>query len=161
MWSDYPPGFLYVLALVGWVRGVFGWELLSPVFNFFTFLPAMLADLAIGYVIYRLARRFSAVFALAIAAMWVFNPAIILISSVWGQVESVFLLPLLLSLVFLREKKLLPAYLLYGAAILIKPQSLFLGPVYLFSAFDWWREHNYVWPELKRLGLFVPVHATV
>ncbi|MCL2499689.1 MAG: hypothetical protein FWE90_05040 [Defluviitaleaceae bacterium] len=154
MWSDYPPGYLYILALAGVLRGAFEWGFLSPAFNFITFLPAMLADLAIGYVIWRLTRKVSR-YALLFAALWVFNPAIILISSVWGQVESVFLLPLFISLALLREKRLLPSYILYGVAILIKPQSLFLGPVYLFSAFDYWRGYRYAWPELKRLGLYV------
>jgi Gpi18-like mannosyltransferase len=157
VWSDYPPGFLYVLALLGFARGIFGWETLDPVFNFFTFLPAILADLGVGYVIFRLAKgkTMGNGFSALITALWVFNPAIILISSVWGQVESVFLLPLFLSLVLLRDRKLLPAYLLYGAAILIKPQSLFLGPVYLFSAFDYLREHKYILPAVKRLGLYL------
>ncbi|MCL2189536.1 MAG: hypothetical protein FWC16_11270 [Defluviitaleaceae bacterium] len=156
MWSDYPPGYLYVLALIGVLRGIFEWELLSPPLNFFTFLPAILADVAIGYGVYRLARpRTGEKQALFFTALWLFNPAILLISSVWGQVESVFLLPLLISLVLLREKRLLAAYMVYGVAILIKPQSLFLGPVYLFSAFDYWRTQEYAWLELKRLGLFV------
>ncbi|MCL2602918.1 MAG: glycosyltransferase 87 family protein [Defluviitaleaceae bacterium] len=154
IWSDYPPGYLYILALSGVARGIFEWELLSPIFNFFTFLPAMLADVAIGYVIWRVSRKASR-YALLFAALWLFNPAVILISSVWGQVESVFLLPLFVSLVLLREKRLLLSYILYGVAILIKPQSLFLGPVYLFSAFDYWRGHGFIWPELKRLGLYV------
>ena len=153
MWSDYPPGFLYVLTLLGLARGVFGWEILSPVFNFFTLLPAMLADVVIGYVIYYKTRETKPV--LFFVALWVFNPAIILISSVWGQVESVFLLPLVISLFLLREKKLLSAYIIYGVAILIKPQSLFLGPVYLFSAFDHVREHKYAGMEFKRLGLYI------
>jgi Gpi18-like mannosyltransferase len=149
MWSDYPPGFLYVLALLGTFRNLFEWDVLSPIFNFFTFLPAMLADLAIGYVIFRQTRNYW------VTALWVFNPAIILISSIWGQVESVFLLPLFISLILVREKKLLLGYILYGVAILIKPQSLFLGAVYLFSAFDYWREKGFVWAELKRIGLYI------
>jgi Gpi18-like mannosyltransferase len=156
MWSDYPPGYLYILALTGYIRGVFEWDLLSPVFNFFTFLPAMLADTAIGYMVFRVAVKDKAApYGLLGPAVWVFNPAIILISSVWGQVESVFLLPLFISLILLRDKKLLAAYMLYGAAILIKPQSLFLGPVYLFTAFDSWRGKKYAAAELKRQGLYI------
>jgi Gpi18-like mannosyltransferase len=156
IWSDYPPGFLYVLALSGVLRGIFEWEILSPIFNFFIFIPAILADLAIGYGVYRAGKKYLASTSLYLAvALWIFNPAIILISAVWGQVESVFLLPLLLSLVLMRQKKLLYAYILYGVAIVIKPQSLFLGPVYLYSAFDYWRGHKYVLAELKRLALYI------
>ena len=152
MWSDYPPGYLYVLALIGVLRGIFEWELLSPMLNFFTFLPAILADVGIGYIVYTLTTKRSR---FIFAALWLFNPAIIFISAVWGQVESVFLLPLLISLVLLRQGKLLTAYILYGVAILIKPQSLFMGPIYLFSAFDYWRLQGFATVELKRLVLYI------
>jgi Gpi18-like mannosyltransferase len=174
MWSDYPPGFLYYLAFAGHLRFLFEWELLSPIFNFFIFLPSMLADVAIGYVVWRVARREVPKspqtlktsktppaaptcdwFALAMAGLWLFNPAILLISSVWGQVESVFLLPLVLSLILLRDGKLLGAYLLYGVAILIKPQSLFLGPIYLHSAFESWRNARFASVQLKKLAIYI------
>jgi len=112
----------------------------------------MLADLGVGYIIYRVAAfgylvRPRSVAkpgdltlevtkrALIMSALWVLNPAVILISSVWGQVESLFTVFLLLSLLLLREKKLLASYLLFGVAIIVKAQSLFLAPVYLYSAF--------------------------
>jgi Gpi18-like mannosyltransferase len=128
---DYPPVYMYVLYVLG--------ALEAGVRIFF--MPAIFADLCIGLVIYLLAKKRSATsFALFATAAWLFNPAIILISGVWGQVESIYVLLLLLSLILLRDKKLLPAYILFGIAILTKPQSLFLGPVYLFSAIDFLRE---------------------
>ena len=156
---DYPPGYLYVLYTLGALAYRFGWERLDTMFNFVTFLPAILADLGIGYIIYRIAAygRLTkvkgeerpkdisidkAVGALIMSALWILNPAILLISSVWGQVESVFVLFLLLSLVLLREKKLLASYLLFGVAIIVKAQSLFLGPVYLYSAFSYLQDNR-------------------
>lgn len=150
--SDYPPVYMYVLYMLGafraGVRAIFGYEywhvLSSRTFMFFTFLPAILADLGIGFVIYRMAaKKGDFAFSLFVTAAWLFNPAIILISGAWGQVESVFVLPLLISLLFVREKKLLPAYILFGLAILTKPQSLFLGPVYLYSAIDFLRSDKF------------------
>jgi len=179
--SDYPPVYMYVLYLLGAVRAgvqaIFGSEywvvLQSPMFRFFTFLPAILADLGIGCFIYKIAIKsqetqqqksrnnepskvsfeeglgetFSKIspkvlFALFAAAMWLFNPAIILISSVWGQVESVFVLMLVGSLYFLRQKKLIPAYVLFGLAIMTKPQSLFLAPVFLYSAYEFFQANK-------------------
>ena len=149
---DYPPGFLYYLYVIGWLNARFGWDRLSTALNIFTFIPAMIADLGIGYIIYRvvaysrLIRPKDAgkpgdlpievtIKALVMSALWVFNPAVILISSVWGQVESIFVIFLMLSLLLLREKKLMASYLLFAVAIIIKAQSLFLAPVYLYSAF--------------------------
>ena len=142
--SDYPPVYLYVLYVIGMIRSWFGWDVLSPMFNFVTFLPAMISDLAIGYLVYNEANKRinSESFSLFAAGLWIFNPSIILISSVWGQVESVFVLMLFLSMIYLKDKKLMPAYVLFGLAILTKPQSLFLAPVYLYSAFDFIVRHE-------------------
>ncbi|MCL2572552.1 MAG: glycosyltransferase family 39 protein, partial [Defluviitaleaceae bacterium] len=153
---DYPPGYIYVLYVLGAMSARFGWERLSTIFNFFTFLPAILADLGIGYIIYRIAAYgrltrtaedkaenkekpkdlpiAATIWGLKMAALWVLNPAVILISAVWGQVESVFVIFLLVSLLLLRERKIIASYILFGIAILIKAQSLFLGPIYLFTA---------------------------
>jgi len=128
--------------------------------NIFTFLPAMLADLGIGYVIYRvvaygrLTRQKGeekpsdpslniTIRALIMSALWVLNPAVILISSVWGQVESLFTIFLLISLLLLREKKLLASYLVFAVAIIVKAQSLFLAPIYLYSAFAYLMDNLY------------------
>ena len=178
---DYPPGYLYVLWVFGALASRFGWERLSTIFNFVSFMPAILADLGIGYIIYRMvaygrlsrvpagdsaesdtdedpakdragenARRRAAkpadlstkvtIRALIMSSIWLLNPAVILISSVWGQIESVFTIFLLVSLLLLREKKIIASYILFGLAILIKAQSLFLGPVYLFSAIAYLRD---------------------
>jgi Gpi18-like mannosyltransferase len=80
--SDYPPGFLYILAFVGRFRE-------EEFFRFLIFLPAILCDIAIGFVVYFLAaKKNSQKFALAVTAAWLFNPAIILISSVLGTGRS-------------------------------------------------------------------------
>ena len=163
--TDYPPMYMYVLYIVGFLRSIFDWNTIlhsypSPLFRFMIFLPAIIADLLIGLVLYFMvdksyqkirieqSKRTKTVlndnFALFIVALWLFNPAIILISSVWGQVESVFVLILLLSLMLVRRKKLLLGYILFGIAILTKPQSLFIAPVYLYSAISYFFDKEVV-----------------
>jgi len=162
--TDYPPVYLYVLYVIGALASWFDWEKFSTAFLFITFLPAILCDLGIGYVLHRRAEKTQRSYSRAklpiiLAAIWILNPAVILISSVWGQVESVFSMILLLSLLLLRDKKLLPAYLLYGIAILTKPQSLFLGPVYLYSAIEYLQDMKFTARGIWRLAvnIFVPV----
>ena len=154
---DYPPGFLYVLYALGGIASYFDWQRLDPAFNFILFMPAIISDLVIGYVIYRMAAygRLSrqkneaeendlpigtTIHALKMSALWILNPGVILISSMWGQVESIFVVFLMISLLLLRERKILVSYLLFALAILIKAQSLFLAPVYLYSAFSFVRD---------------------
>jgi len=158
--TDYPPVYLYVLYVIGAVAARFEWETFTTVYTFAIFLPAILCDLGIGYVLYRRAQKTQrqnsrAQLPIILAALWVLSPAVILISSVWGQVESVFSLLLLLSLLLLRDRKLLPAYLLYGIAILTKPQSLFLGPVYLYSAIEYLQEAKFSARSIMRLAAYI------
>ena len=154
--SDYPPVYLYVLFVIGMIRELLSLEFGSPLFGFITFLPSMIADLAIGYLVYKQALKHSDSegFSLFAAGIWIFNPSVILISSVWGQVESVFTLIMFLSLIYLRDKKLMPAYVLFGLAILTKPQSLFLAPVYLYSAYSYIANHEKK-PALKYTALSI------
>ncbi|MBV8489616.1 MAG: hypothetical protein JO199_03725, partial [Candidatus Eremiobacteraeota bacterium] len=90
--ADYPPGYLYVLAPVGWL-----WNLLAHmgidsdfVHKTLVKMPAILADLGIGALLYGIARRFaSRGLALGTAALYVLNPAIVFDSAWWGQIDSV------------------------------------------------------------------------
>jgi len=162
---DYPPGFMYYLYIVGMLSARFGWERLSTMLNIITFLPAMIADLGIGYMIYRVVAygRLTkspeekaqnkadrpkdipldkTIRALIMSALWILNPAIILISSVWGQVESVFVIFLVASLLLFRERKIILSYLLFAIAIIIKAQALFIAPVYLYSAYSYFMDNK-------------------
>ena len=133
--TDYPPGYIYVLFVLGWLRYVFDIYVHSRLYDVMMMMPAILADLATGYVIYRLTLKKLPSYAMPLAAAYLFNPVIILDSAVWAQVDSVYLLPIIVSVVLLTEKRYMPAYLLYALAIMIKPQSLILAPLYLHSFF--------------------------
>jgi len=157
---DYPPVYLYVLYILAAIRAFFDVDRYGILYRCMLFLPAMLCDLGIGYVLHRRAEKTQQQYSrpnipAIFAAFWIFSPAVILISSMWGQVESVFMMVLILSLLLLREKKLFPAYLLYGVAILTKPQSLFVAPVYLFSAIDYLQGAKFTLRAVLRLGLYI------
>jgi hypothetical protein len=124
--AGYPPGYLYFL----WPIGIIG-RVLAPVFGVTEYdtvfallkLPAILADVAIGYLLYRAGRRwFGARAGLVAAALYLFVPATWYESAVWGQVDSVGMLFLLGGLLLLIEgwSEWSVALLLF--AIIIKPQ---------------------------------------
>jgi len=142
---DQAPVYMYVLALFGHLRNFFEWEFTSTTYTFLLFLPAIISDLAIGYILYKLtSRRFANTdIPLFIAGAWVFNPAVFLVSSVFGQFESVYVLMLFGAIILMRDKKLLPSYILYGVAIMTKPQSLFLAPVFLYYAIQYISSNNF------------------
>ena len=143
--ADYPPGYLYVLALFGhlWapLRGLDPqYDLLRIVVK----LPAIIADLGAGCLIYAIGRRFATpAIALGAAAIYVLNPASIMNSAYWGQVDSVGATFALLGAYLLlksddaeRALWLIPAgWVSLAYSLLIKPQAAVLILLWLAFAF--------------------------
>lgn len=127
--ADYPPGYIYLLWLIGKLRLILGIDFDTPAFMVLLKFPAILADCATVWLLFRLGIRYwNPGAALILAALYAFNPAVILDSSVWGQVDSVLTLPILLG-VMLLEKKPAGAGAAFAAALLIKPQALIFAPL--------------------------------
>lgn len=123
-WSDYLPGYLYVLWLLGKISIVIPQVLLYK-------LPAILADLATGFLIYKiLIKNKSEKWALMGSAIYLFNPAIFANSSLWGQVDSFVALFALLSIYVFSNRYWLSAIFL-SLGTLIKPQTAFILPIIL------------------------------
>ncbi|MBO5364037.1 MAG: glycosyltransferase family 39 protein, partial [Clostridia bacterium] len=68
-----------------------------------------------------------------IGVLFLLTPIFWFDSSVWGQIESVLLVCLVLSFLTLYRKQYLPATIFYVLAVLIKPQGLILAPIFAFS----------------------------
>ncbi|TMC78881.1 MAG: DUF2029 domain-containing protein [Chloroflexi bacterium] len=114
--ADYPPGYMYVLWLLGNAPGS-ALPLLLKV-------PAILADLGIALVLYWAARRWLGERAGLIAAgLFLFIPATWYDSALWGQVDAMGALLLIGSIVLLIERRSEPAIALAVLAILVKPQE--------------------------------------
>ena len=123
---DYPPGYLYVMGFNEGVHRLFG-GVLSPAFVH-KLIP-MTCDLLAAALVYRLAEEQGAdkKQASLAALLLAFNPAVILNSAAWCQVDSVLcLLLMLVAYLAMREKwsLVLPVYVV---AILVKPQALMMG----------------------------------
>ncbi len=133
--ADYPPGYMYLLFLVGKLKEFLLLPDRSTAFLALIKLPAILADLATVVLVYRLACRHNGKRAAsALALMYGFNPAVILDSSVWGQVDAVFTFFIVLAVVRLSNGRLISSVSLFGVALLIKPQALIFTPLLLVVA---------------------------
>ena len=126
---NYPPVFTDILALLNWVGDTTG---TSP--YLLMKWPSVLADLGIAIVIAIAGRKwFGDKQALIAASAYLFLPITWYDSAVWGQVDSLSMLPMLLSLVFLIEKKPEWSLVFFVLAVLTKPQGalilLILVPV--------------------------------
>lgn len=155
VFADYPPGYMLILALFAPLRMLPGVTTGSGVEWMIIKLPAILADMAVAAVVFRFAKKHHQELAgAALALLVAFNPAVILDSAVWGQVDSVMLLPLLLSLIALTENKPVKGALWYTVALLIKPQTLMFGPLVLIAIVRAGREKGAKW-TLSKLGLSI------
>ncbi len=135
--TDYPPGYMYILYVVGWIRSLLHLDAGSAIGALIVKMPAILADIAAGALIYHVAsKRMKETGAALVSALYLFCPAVILDSAVWGQTDAVFTFFVALMCCLVSEKKLIPAYFAFAAGILIKPQTLIFTPVLIFGIVD-------------------------
>ena len=130
-WYDYPPGYMLVLAAVTWLLDLFRIPSGSAAAVFAYMLPAYAADVGIAILLMRFARKrgFSESACLYLGGLAVFNPAAVILSGAWGQIDSILTLLLLLSFSELFEGRRISAGAIYGLAIMTKWQALIYGPV--------------------------------
>ena len=144
--ADYPPGYFYVLWIVGHAYALFGAHASIDVLKYLVKLPAVLTDLADGALLFFLVRRFASErVALGAAALFVLNPAVIFISASWGQVDSISSgLALLALYLLLRSddftagaatRYITGAWIAMAYSLLIKPQAAVLIPLFVAFGF--------------------------
>lgn len=129
--SDYPPLYIYVLYLIGKIAAI---PAVGVYYTILLKLPSIAADIATSYLIYRLARKYlSPETSVLLAAFYVFNPAVFINSTFWGQVDSFFTLIIVAAVTLLAEKRTALASVMFTAAVLMKPQGLIFLPVLFFE----------------------------
>jgi Gpi18-like mannosyltransferase len=129
--ADYPPGYLYVLWLLGGLGNV-----LAPLAHgdagsattALIKLPPILMDIVVGALLYYVVRTWRANrvdaprLALTAAALYVLNPVTWYDSAVWGQTDAAGALIILLTVVALMRGNSEGASVLAVVAALVKPQ---------------------------------------
>lgn len=156
MFTDYPPGYMYILWFIGGIMKFCGLEsFASAPAVILLKLPAMICDLLIGYIIYKVAVKYTKhSYALLFSAVFMFNPAVLIDSATWGQVDSVYTLFVVLMCYFVTEKKLPIAYFVFAAGILIKPQTLIFTPVLIYGIIDQVFLNDFSWKKMfTQLGI--------
>ncbi len=130
---DYPPGYLYVLSFLDAVREFFKIDIMSAFYTMMLRIPSIIADLVTAFIVYKIAnKKQGESFSLFCSASYLFCPAIILNSAVWGQVDSFCTMLALVSIIFLQKNNYLVAGIVYGICSLCKPQMLMFAPIFLF-----------------------------
>jgi dolichyl-phosphate-mannose--protein O-mannosyl transferase/Gpi18-like mannosyltransferase len=150
--ADYPPGYFYILWIVGHVYAALAPHGNLDLLKYLVKLPAVLMDIVDGALLYAIVRRFTSErWALGVAALFILNPAIIFISAAWGQVDSISAGLALLALYLLLRAdeapmaRIVPGWIALAYSLLIKPQAAILVPLFIAFAF--------VAPERRRQRL--------
>lgn len=139
--ADYPPFYMYVLGLVGKLMQVLQIDMGTYAYKLAVKLPPILADMMSAFIIYKICERVQRTekgkwltgnWKVFFAALYLFNPMVLFDSVVWGQMDSFLALFIVLALYAVMARKVTLSAILFGIAIMIKPQGLFAGPVLLY-----------------------------
>ena len=125
-WCDYPPGYVLILWVLGWI-GHFAGGTSALLVK----LPSVFCDLFAALLLYRTARckGVNQTGSLILCALYVFNPVTLLCGAAWGQGDSVMTFLLMIVVLLGVNGNWLAALPVYGLAVLVKPQSLMFGPL--------------------------------
>ena len=129
--ADYPPGYLFVLGLVALVRQIFAIPYEAGMTYVLLAVVPSLCDCAAAALVWHIGQEKlpESRLPLLLAAFAAFDPLLLFDTAVWKQIDGAFALPLLLCFYLLEKRRYLPAAVLYGVALAIKPQALLFGPV--------------------------------
>lgn len=159
---DYPPLYTYILGLNSWLCNLFHANagLSNVIFRFF---PS-LCDIAGCWILLHIRggsftkSRFYRTIILLIA----FNPASIMNSAAWGQMDSVLCVLLLCVAFFALKRKWIASIAIYSVSVLVKPQALMLGILGLVfmciaSVADQKEKKNICWGILTGAALIAAI----
>ncbi|OGG19999.1 hypothetical protein A3D03_06185 [Candidatus Gottesmanbacteria bacterium RIFCSPHIGHO2_02_FULL_40_13] len=147
---NYPPGFIYVLWIMGKLYSLFGnphdfnsyWRENNFAFLLVSKSIAIAADVFIAWLIYfffsqkdrlkKLGVTFplSPNFPLILSAVFFLNPVVIIDSALWGQVESFGIMFTLLAILLLFYKRPYLATFIFITGTLMKLQNIIYLPIY-------------------------------
>jgi dolichyl-phosphate-mannose-protein mannosyltransferase len=129
--SDYPPGYLYVLWLIGEIGKVIAFSTNVDVVTATTSLlklPPILLDVCAAFMLYHIVRNWSADHsndgrrALFASAIYLFNPVTWYDSAIWGQTDAAGACLMLLGFIALIRWPSEAAAAIAVLASLVKPQ---------------------------------------
>lgn len=127
---DYPPLYMIVLGIFTFIGKLFNTNLSDNSYFVMLKMPAIICDLVMGAFIYKISKKYLLEkTALILSALYLLNPAIIINSSSWGQVDSVFTLAVVLSIYFITERKLYISMPIFLLGLLAKPQTIIFTPI--------------------------------
>lgn len=126
--TDYLPGYLYILYFLGFIKNYFHLNDVSSLY--LLKLPGIFSEILLAAIIYLVLLKFRGLRTARLGLLFIcLNPAFIFNSAIWGQVDSLLTLFLLLTITALSMNRLFLTGIFFGASLLLKPQALSILPV--------------------------------
>lgn len=129
---DYPPGYITILGIFAKIKTLIGAN--DKATQLIFKLPGILADMGLMITVFVIgSKNLGKKSALILGIILMLSPLLFVNSAAWGQIESVLAFFLILAMYNLYKKNYITSGILYVLAVLIKPQALMVGPVFLFA----------------------------
>lgn len=146
VFTDYPPGYIYVLYIIGALFNRFHIDAYSALGLVILKFPSIICDLIASTFVYKAGAKYlDENKGLLLSALYLFNPAVLLNSVFWGQVDSILTLLVILLCFKLMEGKMVPAAFVFIVGLLFKPQMLIFAPLLLYGIYEheFWAFQNW------------------
>jgi len=144
---NYPPLFVVLLSGLSKLYAQLVPSLeITPLQYVLIKLPTVIADMATGVVIYLAAAQIeqsqgkSSRTPLLAAGLWLLNPAVVYVSSIWGQFEAAQTLWMMAALLAAAKRRWGWSGIFLGLALLTKTQAVTIAPLLaLLALWSGWR----------------------
>lgn len=128
IWTNYTPGYLYILWLLGFLKDFF--QINTSFFYLILKVPSIISEIILSIFIYKIIAKKSILWAIIATGLILLNPALIFNSSIWGQIDGLFTLILILSIYYFNYERYFLSSFMLGIGFLIKPQAILLLPIF-------------------------------
>lgn len=137
--SDYFPGYLYMLWIAGSVFNFLSIPINSLPFEIMLKSVTTIFDIGSAFYIYKITLKYNKKLSAYAPILYLLNPAVIFNTSIWGQIDGIFTFFILLSCFLLIENKnIFKSAAGTSLGVLVKPHALALIPVlflFIFKSF--------------------------
>lgn len=145
---NYPPGFASILFLVNKVYGLLEspydvnsyWQDSNLLYLFLLKIITIAADVAVVFLILKIAKKLQSNLGPTIAIIYFLNPASIYDGAVWGQVDQIGLLLFLITFYFLLSERIILASIIFVISFMMKFQNIIFIPLfylYILKKYSW------------------------
>ena len=132
---DYPPGYMLLLWPAAALRNLLGLSYQGAGHLLLLKFIPIACDILGALLIWRFAekKKMNSRIAAVLALLYAFNPAAIIDTAAWGQIDSILALLVAICALQAAEEKYITSLVAFAAALLIKPQALLFAPLGLLA----------------------------